>query len=87
MLRLTETHQSAKVGLHLEEIMAKCAGCSKDHTACGYDEHDRVEDDGSYADGKFVCDECYIKLVGANADIGTPEVIQENARILIGEKP
>jgi len=68
--------------------MAICAGCTAHHTTCGYDdENDRVEDDGSYADGKFVCDACYMHLVPRGLDVGTPEQLQERAsKLFTGEK-
>lgn len=57
--------------------MATCAGCGMTHEACGYDDEDDVLDDGSYANGKFVCDQCYIQLIQRGLDIGSAEQLQE----------
>jgi hypothetical protein len=62
--------------------MAKCAGCEKaDHEFPAYSAENPVDEDGSYANGQFVCDSCYIKLdmIDHALSVGRPELIQANA--------
>lgn len=63
--------------------MAKCAGCLKDHTEffCYDEEGNSVTNDGSYANGLFVCDYCYVKLdqIDHKLSVGGPEILQFNA--------
>lgn len=66
--------------LNLEDIL--CTGCGIDAHKAGYDYEDDVRDDGSYANGKFVCDTCYNKLIEVGLDIGTAVKIQERAQRL-----
>ena len=53
-----------------------CAGCGKDSYECGWSEEEPATEDGTYANGKFVCDNCYIKLIPLGLDLGNPEEIQ-----------
>ena len=68
--------------------MATCAGCNKSHTEfpCYDDDMNPVTSDGSYANGKFVCDDCYIGLIRQRLDVGTPHQLQERASLLFSKK-
>jgi len=64
--------------------MAKCAGCGRDSNEfpCYTDpDGDSVTNDGTYANGKFVCDNCYCRLtiIDRSLSVGSPEVLQANA--------
>jgi len=60
--------------------MAVCTGCNKDsNNLSEYDKENPVENDGSYANGKFVCTYCYCKLIDIGYDVGEPEVLQRRA--------
>lgn len=64
-----------------------CTGCNRDSSELSeYTKDDPVTGDGTYADRKFVCTECYIKLIPAGMDVGTPHEIQQAARIISGLK-
>lgn len=68
--------------------MAICTGCGITSEKAGvYDEANRVEDDGSFADGKFVCDNCYCELIMIGKDIATPQALQENAKKYCRKSP
>ena len=42
----------------------KCVGCGKTDKECGeYGTDNPVEEDGTFKDNKFVCPNCYVKLV------------------------
>jgi hypothetical protein len=56
---------------------AICAGCGRASDGSGvYGKDNPVEDDGTYADGKYVCDGCYVELTLMGRDVGTPEQLQ-----------
>ena len=58
-----------------------CVGCKKDSSEfLEYTDDDRVQDDGTYANGKFVCTGCYCKLIDCGLDVGRPEVLQERMK-------
>lgn len=69
--------------------MATCSGCCADSKdLLDYNDDNPVEDDGTFSDGKFVCNECYCRLIDLREgnfkpDIGNARQIQQNARILI----
>jgi 5-deoxy-D-glucuronate isomerase len=67
-----------------EDNVATCAGCGKDHTAFPVYNSDMntVEEDGSYANNRFVCDDCYVVLINMGLDKGTPQELQQRARRL-----
>jgi len=69
--------------------MAICAGCGRDSKEfpC-YDGDEPVTEDGTYKDGKFVCDYCYLKLctIDRALSVGKPNVLQANAKIHCGAK-
>lgn len=63
--------------------MAICAGCGVDSSKFTvYNRDNPVEADGTYAFGKFVCDECYLRLVNNGMGLGDPETLQWRASIL-----
>lgn len=54
-----------------------CVGCGKDSADLAeYDEDNPVIEDGTFQNDKFVCTECYIKLIPMGLDVGPPAVIQ-----------
>ena len=60
---------------------AVCVGCGrKSGEIEEYDNDNPVQDDGTYTyqDKKFVCTDCYCKLISDHLDIGTPERVQQN---------
>jgi len=60
---------------------AICAGCGRTAGELAeYDNDNLVQDDGTYSDHKFVCTDCYIKLIPLKLDIGSPEEIQSRAK-------
>lgn len=65
--------------VNMKEI--KCVGCGKSADEFGYDEeNDSIYEDGSYdyETKRFVCDMCYIALVQAGCDVGTPKELIAN---------
>ena len=60
--------------------MINCAGCNKSYKEVGYPTEADVMEDGTYANGSFVCDSCYIILIQSGLDVGKPEVIQNRIR-------
>ena len=55
----------------------RCVGCGKTDTACGeYGYENPVEEDGTYADGKFVCTNCYMQLIPLGLSAGGARAIQ-----------
>jgi hypothetical protein len=61
-----------------------CTGCGRSAAhpdiAIEYEvADDTVFGDGTYANGKFVCNACYSHLVPLGLDVGKPEVIQARA--------
>lgn len=61
---------------------ATCTGCEISSDKAGvYGDDNPVEEDGTYANGKFVCDVCYSKLISVGLDLGAPETVQNRARI------
>jgi len=63
--------------------IAICVGCGKTAGELEeYDDNNPVEEDGTYQDGKFVCTNCYVKLIDLGLDIGSPSQIQQNIREL-----
>lgn len=65
-----------------------CTGCGRTAFETGmYDPKDNpVEEDGTYADKKFVCDNCYFILTTHNLDIGNARILQKRARELVAGK-
>ena len=64
---------------------AVCTGCNRSAADLPeYTEDSPVTDDGTFQDGRFVCDLCYMVLVDAGLDIGSPIIVQERARRLCG---
>ena len=62
--------------------MAKCAGCKRTDQEIGsYGKENPVTEDGSYFQGGFVCDECYIVLIGLGLDVGAPQQLQLRASL------
>ena len=59
-----------------------CAGCGITAEQAGYSEDDPVEEDGTFANNAFVCDSCYCKLIVIGQDVGSPEKLQREARLL-----
>lgn len=60
--------------------MAICVGCNRDSSKMlEYSKEMPVEDDGTYADGKFVCTACYLYLIDLGLDVGSPREMQANA--------
>ena len=61
---------------------AICTGCLRDDQQVGeFTKDDPVEGDGTYEDGKFVCTECYVKLIPLGLDVGLPAFVQNMARV------
>lgn len=62
-------------------MSATCVGCDVDSDdMTEYDPiNSPVEEDGTYADGQFVCTDCYVILIHAGSDVGTPQEIQKAA--------
>ncbi len=57
----------------------RCVGCGRTDKECGeYGKDNPVEDDGTYADNKFVCTECYVVLVPYGLDVGPARQVQAN---------
>ena len=56
--------------------LIKCVGCGKTAKEVGYNKDDPVEEDGTYADHKFICDSCYGELIDIGQDIGSPLELQ-----------
>lgn len=91
---MTETPRLGSIKLYSngENVMITCAGCGRDSKefSC-YDDPDGepVTADGSYANGKFVCDDCYVRLtmIDRALSVGRPEVLQANAEKHIAGKP
>jgi hypothetical protein len=68
-------------------MSAVCVGCLKTDQQTGeYDADNRVEDDGTFLNGKFVCTECYVELIPLGLDIGPPSVIQARIKKLMTER-
>lgn len=64
--------------------MAICTGCDKNSKDLfEYTSEDPVENDGSYEDGRFVCGDCYDKLIDLGYDVGSPNHLQRSAARLI----
>jgi len=60
-----------------------CVGCDKDTSELGeYDEDSPAREDGTYADNKIVCTNCYIRLIPLGLDVGPPTVIQLRMKAL-----
>lgn len=59
-----------------------CAGCGIDSVTAGYTDDDPAHEDGSYHDGKFVCDKCYCVLIEKGMDVGSPEQLQFRASLV-----
>lgn len=65
-------------------MSAICVGCDRSSAALPeYSDESPVEDDGTFADGKFVCTACYCYLVDLGLDAGTPQDIQASAVRLV----
>ena len=66
----------------LDYSKVKCTGCGKSAAQTKeYDPIDNpVEEDGTYANDKFVCTSCYCVLVSLGLDVGSPEQIQLRAK-------
>lgn len=63
---------------------AICAGCHRTAAEVGeYNEENPVEEDGTFADGKFVCTACYIKLIAVGQDVGPPRLLQQRIKALV----
>jgi len=63
-----------------------CVGCGKDSGELEeYNEDDPVEQDGTFANGMFVCTECYVELIPLGLDVGTAEEIQQRTLNLTKE--
>ena len=66
--------------------MIECTGCgvtAEELVKRG--EYESIEDarsDGTYANDKFVCTCCYVKLIPMGLDVGSPAMIQFNARTM-----
>lgn len=62
-----------------------CTGCGRTAFETGmYDpKNNPVEEDGTYADKKFVCDRCYFILIRIGLDIGNAYTLQARAERLI----
>ena len=66
----------------------KCVGCGKtdkecgeyDEEACGYDE--AVRQDGTYKNNKFICTNCYVRLIPMGWDVGSPDVLMNRIEML-----
>jgi hypothetical protein len=68
--------------------MAICVGCDRDSDdmVVDYGKDNPVRKDRTYANSKFVCNSCLIKLRLMGLDIGTPLQIQDNMLIFMGKK-
>ena len=75
------------------DLGATCVSCEV-HSS-DLDEYDPidnpVEDDGTYENGKFVCTQCYCRLIDLRdgnfkPDIGTPSEVQKNAKYMLKPK-
>ena len=65
------------------EIKAVCTGCGRSDVQTGeYTDEDPVTNDGTYAQDRFVCTECYCRLIDAGLDVGEPEILQRRAERL-----
>ena len=62
-----------------------CTGCGRTAFETGmYDpKNNPVEEDGTYADNKIVCDKSYFILIGIGFDIGNAYTLQARAERLI----
>ena len=64
--------------------MAICTGCNRSDKECGeYGEDNPVKEDGTYHDNKFVCTDCYSKLIYRELDVGSPMQIQQRAKNIL----
>lgn len=55
-----------------------CAGCLRDASddpSYSTDE-ENVREDGTYFNKKYVCNDCYVRLIRTGHDVGPPEKIQ-----------
>lgn len=69
------------------EIVPYCVGCKKSVDQLKeYDDENPVEDDGTFANGKFVCTGCYVRLIPMGLDVGSPEIIQRRIQDLAASK-
>lgn len=70
--------------------MIKCTGCgvtAEELVERGeYDDINDAKCDGTYANDKFVCTTCYIKLIPMGLDVGSPIAIQTNARLMFSKE-
>jgi hypothetical protein len=67
---------------------AKCTGCGIDSDKTDdYNKDNPVEQNGTYKDGKFVCDDCYIRLTRIGLDKGPAEHVQLRAAALLPPPP
>lgn len=67
----------------MDKERPRCVGCGKTDEECGeYDIDDPVENDGTYKDNKFVCTNCYVKLIPLGMDVGSPTMLQIKIDIL-----
>ena len=60
---------------------AFCVGCHWPDSECKeYDELHPVESDGTYENGRFVCNLCYLQLRKIGHHAGEPKKVQKWAR-------
>jgi len=65
---------------------AICVGCGKTAGELEeYSDDNPVQEDGTYENNKFVCTNCYVKLIPRGMDTGTPFQVQ-NHMIAIARK-
>lgn len=62
---------------------ALCVGCGRYSEGLMDYADDPVEMDGTYSNGKFVCNSCFAFLVDLGFDVGPPESLQEYAKTLV----
>lgn len=67
---------------------AICVGCGKKASELTiYNDDNPVTEDGSYSNGKFVCDGCYCLLIDRGLDVGSPEQLQERVKAITTNWP
>lgn len=59
----------------------RCAGCTRTAKELKANVQD-LREDNTYANGYYVCGPCFMRLVEAGKDLGTPEELQKNAALL-----
>ena len=66
---------------------AKCTGCGIDSDKTEAYKDEPIDNDGTYHDGKFVCDKCYDRLVAIGLGLGKAEHVQARAAAILPPPP